>query len=102
MPSTEVEFLREVLRRDALAEAAQDQDQTSRWEPHALERRAREHVEDLATGAAAVVHDGFTMSIMRGLIGGEFVALRAAQPLRVEHRQQQLVAGRLVEQVVDR
>lgn len=100
--STDTEFLRQMQRGDALTESAQDHDQSRGREAHALERRAGEHVEDLAAGATAVVHHGLTVAIMGGLIIGQLVSLGAPEALRVDRLKQQPVARALVQQVVDR
>jgi hypothetical protein len=71
--SADTELLREVERRDALAEATQDHDQARGREAHALERRVGEHVEYLAASATAVIHHGLAVAVVGRLIVGKLV-----------------------------
>src|ERR671932_190311 len=61
-----------------------------------------EEIEDRATGATAVVQDRGTMPVMGCLLGGQAMPVRAAQPLGMQDMQQEVVAGLLIQQIVER
>src|SRR5919202_1322856 len=61
-----------------------------------------EEIEDRATGTTAVVQDRGTMPVMGCLLGGQAMPGRAAQPLGMQDMQQDVVAGLLIHQIVER
>jgi hypothetical protein len=88
----------QLRRRDALGDAAEDQDDLRGSPLHALEGRAGEGVEDAAATAALVVQDGVAMAAMHAEAAAG-AAARAGQPAGVEHGDELLVAGVRIHQV---
>src|SRR5919199_79269 len=91
-----------VLGRHALRDATQDLDDGRTGVTALRPDGPREEVEDGATGPTAVVQDGGTMPVMGGLIGGQAMSVRTAQPVRMQDVQQEVVAGVLIQQIVER
>src|ERR671932_868223 len=92
----------QVLGRHALRDATQDLDDGRTGVTALRPDGPREEVEDGATGPTAVVQDGETMPVMGGLIGGQAMSVRTAQPVRMREPQQEIVAGVLIQQIVER
>jgi hypothetical protein len=91
----------QLRRRDALGDAAEDQDDLRRPPPHPLKGRAGPGVEDAAAVAALVLdHRGAVAAVDAEAIGG--TASGAGQPAGVEHGEELGVAGALVHQVGER
>jgi hypothetical protein len=98
---TDSEFLREMQRCDAPAEAAQDHDGPRGRESYRVQRRARVQVEDLAAGATAIVHDRLAVAVVRRLPLLQRVTLRTVKAIGVRHAWQQSLAGVVVQHIVD-
>ena len=96
------EFGRQVQRRDALSEAPEDLDDLGTGVVGLLPGGAREHVEDVSAGFASVVQDGCPMAIMGSCLGGQGMTVMAAQTLGMQVPHQEVIAGLLVQKVVNR
>ncbi len=83
VPAIQAQFLRQVLGRDALGNAAQDlHDGRARVAGFGPDG-AREEIEDGATDTAAVVQDRDAMAIMGGLIAWKRMPVRTVQSIRM-------------------
>jgi hypothetical protein len=88
----------ELGSRDALGDAAEDQDDARRPPLRALQRGPGPGVEGAAAVPALVVHDGVAVAeVDAEAVGG--LAARAGQAAGVEHGQELGVAGALIHQV---
>ena len=99
---THPELEREVERRDALAETSQNHHESGARLAYSRERRLREDVEDSFARAAAVLDERRAVARVRCLVGGQVVAVRAAQTVGVECVTEELVAALFVQQALDR
>ena len=97
-----LQFVGELLGRRALYEAAQDQHHLGAGIVRARPHRAREQVEHLPAGPAAVVHHRRPVAHVRALIPRKPVPKRAVQAVRMQYPHQGVVAPLFVKQVGDR
>lgn len=95
------ELTGQMQRRGSLSEAPEDLDDLGTGVAGLLPVGAREHVEDVSAGFASVVQDGCPMAIMGKGPGGQGMALTAAQTLGMQVLHQEVVAGLLVQKVVN-
>jgi hypothetical protein len=93
-----LQFVGELLGRRALYEAAQDQHHLGAGIVRARPHRAREQVEHLPAGPAAVVHHRRPVAHVRALIVGESVPKRATQAMGMEYPHQGVVTPPTIEQ----
>jgi hypothetical protein len=93
----EAQFLRQMLGRDALSDAAQEQHDLATGVAGLAPTSAGEQVVDRPALATAVVHDRGTMTIMRLLIRGQGMPLRTSKPVRMQGAQEELIASLLVQ-----
>ena len=96
-----LELAGELSGGDALADAAEDQDQLDRPPLGPLERRAGESVEDPVAGDAAIHQDRGAVAAM-DLEAFAFAAVGTGQAIGMEQADEELVAGGLVHQLGDR
>lgn len=102
MASTYAQLVREMLRRHALREAAQDHDRPRARVMRALQGGRRKEIENATAGAAPVVDNRCAMAVVRGLVGRQRVPVGAPQPVRMQDLEQERIAPVIVEQVVNR
>jgi hypothetical protein len=95
------QLARQLRRRHALGDAAEDQDDLGRPPLHPLQGRPGPGVEDAMAPAALVIEDrGAMAAVDAEAVGG--AAARAGQSVGVEHGEELPVAGVLVHQVGER
>ena len=96
LPAVNPQLGGQMFRGDALGNPAQDLYNRRTVIMTLGPDRPGEEVEDRPAGAAALVQDGGTMAIMGSLIAGQRVSTGTAQPVWVQHLQQEVVAGLLI------
>lgn len=101
MASTYPQLVREMLRRHAVREAAQDHHHPRAGVVRALQGGRRKEIENATARAAPVVGNRCATAVMRGLVGRQRVSVGASQPVRVQDLEQERVAPVAVEQIIN-
>lgn len=95
------EFFRQMIGRNTLTEAAQEQNNRSAIIPDALKSSPAEDVEHRATLPTTVFNNRGAVSIVRALPRWQGVSLRAAQARRMQDVQQKFVTPLFIQEFGD-
>jgi hypothetical protein len=98
----QVQFLGQVLGGDPLRDAAHNLENDPAGVARFAKDRAGEEVKDGAALPTAVVEERSPVAVMGRLVGGQGMAVRTDQAVRVEPLTQVLIAPRLVQQLGNR
>src|ERR687885_1846001 len=101
VPPINAQLLGQVLGRHALGNPPQDLDDGRATIVALRPDGAGEEIEDGATRAATIVQNRSPMPIMRGLVGRQRMPLRTAQAIGMQDMHQEVIAGLLVQQIVE-
>jgi hypothetical protein len=102
MSAIHVQFLGQVLRREALRNTPQNLENKSAGVARFTKDGAGKEIKDGAALATAIFEDRRTMAIMGRLIGWQGMAVRTDQAIGVEPVAQICIASVLVQEIGDR